>query len=354
MEKEVVIIDASVLQNYVQELFKSSRVNTEDSEFIAKALVDSNLYGIDSHGVMRVPIYIKRFLNKAVTLNPNFKFNNTGKAIEIMDGDNGSGIIVGKKAMEKAIELAKSFGVGVVGVKRSNHYGACAIYTRMAVEEGMVGISMTNVKPLIIAPGAEKPVVGNNPFSIAIPTYNDFPFMLDMALSVVAGGKLSLAIKKGEKIPKNWATDKNGRPTDDPKEAFAGYLLPMGEYKGLGLAYAIDMLSGLLTGAEFGYGVQSMYEKPEEPSHTGHMMIAINVDKIIGKDQIKERMKRYHDDLMNTPMWDENKKMYFPGELESILYKQRKEEGIPIPIKIHEELEELGRQLGFNKSLEYI
>ena len=113
----------------------------------------------------------------------------------------------------------------------------------------MIGIAMTNVKPLIVAPGASVPVTGNNPIAFGIPTYGEFPFVLDMSLSVVAGGKLTLAIKKKEKIPMDWATDKNGRPTDDPQAAFDGYLLPMGGHKGLGLSYVVDILSGLITGA---------------------------------------------------------------------------------------------------------
>ena len=346
-------VEAKVLQEFVKEIFIKVNLPEDEAAFVANALVDSNLYGIDSHGVMRAPIYAKRCLNKAINTHPDFRFASTNKAVEILDGDNGHGIVVGRKAMTRAMELAKDFGIGLVGVKRSNHYGACSIYTRMAAEAGMVGISATNVKPLMIAGGAELPVVGNNPFSIAIPTFNDFPFVLDMALSVVARGKISYAAEKGVKIPLEWATDKGGRPTDDPKVALDGFIQAMGGYKGIAIAYAIDALCGVMTGAGYSYGVKSMYEEEEEPSQTGHMMIAVNFGIVSSPEVIREKMKAYHDGLLATPMWDKNQRVCFPGEIEQDVYKQRLAEGINIPESIFNELSVLGKTLGVKSELRF-
>ena len=246
--------------------------------------------------------------------------------------------------MERAIKNAKKTGIAACGVINSNHFGAGALYARMAAEKGMIGIAMTNVKPLIVAPGASQPVTGNNPIAFAIPTYGDFPFVLDMSLSVVAGGKLTLAIKKKEKIPMDWATDKEGRPTDDPQKAFDGYLLPMGGHKGLGLSYVVDILSGVITGGVFSKEMKSMYANPEEPSLTGHFFIAIDISRIITEEAMKERMAIFKDNLKSTPMWQEGAEMLLPGEIEYRKEKERKEQGIPVPITTYEELMELAKE----------
>jgi LDH2 family malate/lactate/ureidoglycolate dehydrogenase len=215
----------------------------------------------------------------------------------------------------------------------------------------MVGIAMTNVVPNVVAPGGSRPVVGNNPLSIAIPTYGEFPFVLDISLSAVAGGKLLLASKKGEKIPLDWATDKEGRPTDDPDEAFAGFLLPMGGYKGLGLAYAIDILCGVITGGAFLQGMKGMYKYPDDPSLTGHFMIAINVEAILGREGMQARMAEFASTIKSSPMWDEAAEMLLPGEIEYRTALARREKGIPLPANLYQELLALDDELGAGSTL---
>lgn len=354
MSDNIVKIKPEVLEAFARELFFKGGMNEEDSAFQAKSLVDTNLWGVDSHGVIRIPAYFTRVVKKAINPRPAIRVIKGSLGLEVMDGDDGSGFIVGREAMKRAIVLAEKYNIGAVGVVRSNHFGAAALYSRMAVEKGMVGIAMTNVKPLITAPGARIAVVGNNPFSIAIPTYGDFPFVMDMSLSKVAGGKLALAIKKKEKIPMDWATDAEGKPTDDPEKAFKGFLLPMGDHKGLGLAYAVDMLSGVITGAAFSHEIKSMYTDPDDPSLTGHMMIAINISAIIGREEMKSRMGKYYQILKNTPMWDRNKELYLPGELEYLKSIERKREGIPVPKTTFEELLELAREFEIKSPLEII
>ena len=254
----------------------------------------------------------------------------------------------------RAIELAEQFNIGAVGTIHSNHFGATAIYTRMAAERGMIGIAMTNVVPNVVAPGGSKPVVGNNPLSIAIPTHGEFPFVLDISLSAVAGGKLLLASKKGEKIPQDWATDKDGRPTDDPDKAFAGFLLPMGGHKGLGLAYAVDLLCGLITGGAFLQGMKGMYKFPNDPSLTGHFMIAINVSAVMNQEEMQGRMESFVNTVKSSPMWDERQQMLLPGELEHRTALTRKGSGVPLPENLYQELVELGQELGVATSLPLI
>lgn len=338
------LIQGEDLIAFGKELFKKAGMSEADADFHANALVQTNYWGIDSHGVIRIPAYFKRMINGAVNVKPDIKTVRGEGCLEVLDADAATGFIGAKAGMERAIKNAKKTGIAACGVINSNHFGAGALYARMAAEKGMIGIAMTNVKPLIVAPGASQPVTGNNPIAFAIPTYGDFPFVLDMSLSVVAGGKLTLAIKKKEKIPMDWATDKEGRPTDDPQKAFDGYLLPMGGHKGLGLSYVVDILSGVITGGVFSKEMKSMYANPEEPSLTGHFFIAIDISRIITEEAMKERMAIFKDNLKSTPMWQEGAEMLLPGEIEYRKEKERKEQGIPVPITTYEELMELAKE----------
>lgn len=349
-EREV-LVDYQALRGLVAQLFAGAGMSEPDAAFHAKALVDANLWGIDSHGVLRVPIYVRRMLSGAINPRPNIRTVRGSLGLEVLHGDDGPGYIVGRDAMLRAIELAGQYNVAAVGAIRSNHFGATASYSRLAAEQGMIGISMTNVVPNVVAPGGSKPVVGNNPLSIAVPTYAEFPFVLDISLSAVAGGKLLLASKKGEKIPLDWATDNEGRPTDDPDKAFAGFLLAMGGYKGLGLAYAVDILCGLVTGGVFLHEMKGMYKYPDEPSLTGHMMIAINIEAILGRDEMAARMAQFARTVKESPMWDKSREMFLPGEIEHLTARKRMEAGVPLPENLYDELVALGRQAGLSSTL---
>lgn len=219
MEKQEILVHHTDLLRFVTALFEKAGLSAEHAAFFAASLVDINLWGIDSHGVLRVPIYIKRLKSGACNPRPNIKTIKSAITLEVLDGDDGPGQVVGYAAMKRAIELARTYNIGMVGAIRSNHFGAAGTFTRLAAEQGMLGVAMTNVVQNVVAPGGSKPIIGNNPFSIAVPTYGEFPFVLDISLSAVSGGKILLASKKGEKIPLDWATDTNGRPTDDPDMA---------------------------------------------------------------------------------------------------------------------------------------
>ena len=344
-------INGKELTAYIKELFLKAGLSSDDAEFHAKALIQTNYWGIDSHGVIRVPAYLERMKNGAVKVCPDIKKVRGEENLCVLDADGAAGMIGARQGMKTAIENARKCGVAACGVMNSNHFGAGALYARMAADEGMIGVAMTNVKPLIVAPGASEPVAGNNPIAIAVPTYSDFPFVLDMSLSVVAGGKLTLAIKKNEKIPMDWATDKEGRPTDDPQKAFDGFLLPMGGHKGLGLSYAVDVLCGVITGGVFSKDMKSMYENPEDPSLTGHFFIAIDISKIIAKEAMKERMELFKQHIKSTPMWEKNAQLLIPGEIEFQKECERRKEGIPVPVTTYEELIKLGIEYNVEQKL---
>ncbi|MBR3545823.1 MAG: Ldh family oxidoreductase [Oscillospiraceae bacterium] len=344
-------VSAQALQSFVEELFAAGGMRADEAAWYAQTIVQSNLWGIDSHGVIRVPTYFERIRKDAINRSARMRIERRAPAVTLLDADGGAGAVAGKRAMEQAVSDARSHGVGICGVTNSNHFGAAALYSRLAVREGMIGVSMTNVRPLIAAPGARAAVVGNNPFSIAIPTYCDFPFVLDMSLSVVAGGKLHLAAAKGEKIPYGWGVDRDGRPTDDPKAAIDGFLLPIGGYKGLGLGYAVDILCGVLTGGLFAEQMRSMYHDPDVPSLTGHLMMAVDLSAWITPEEMKRRMEHYRDFIRSVPMAEGAPPLVFPGEPEEATEAKRRREGIPVPLSTLEELERLKAEYGVRAEL---
>jgi len=346
MVEDEVLVDSKTLQTFLAELFENTGQSEEDAIFLSQKLVESNLMGVDSHGVMRVPIYVKRLRSRAVNPKPQTRIIRGSKGLEVLDGDNGLGFITGREAMKRAIQLASQFNVGIVGAIRSNHFGAAGLYTCMAADEGMIGVATTNVAPNMAISGASKPIIGNNPIAVAVPTFGAFPVVLDLALSVVAGGKLFLASKKGEKIPLDWALDSDGRPTDDPDKGVKGILLPVGGHKGFGLALMVDILCGVVTGGSFLHQLKAMYKYPDDPSETCHLMAAINLSAIMGNDEMKKRMASFCDTVKSAPTADKSTEILLPGELEHRMLLKRKIKGIPLPANLYNELADLGHEMG--------
>jgi L-2-hydroxycarboxylate dehydrogenase (NAD+) len=346
-----ILVNHTKLQDFVTGLFEGAGMPPADAQFFSQSLVETNLWGIDSHGVLRVPIYVKRLLAGSCNPKPEIKTVKSAITLEILHGDDGAGQIVGRDTMLRAIELAKTYNLGIVGALHSNHFGAAATFARMAVSEGMIGVAMTNVVQNVVAPGGSKPVIGNNPFAIAVPTFGEFPFVLDISLSTVSGGKLLLASKKGEKIPLDWGTDNQGRPTDDPDIAFKGFLLPAGGYKGLGIAYAVEILTGVLSGGVFLDAMKGMYRYPDDPSLTSHLMMAMNISAIMEPDEMKARMAAFADTIHASPMWDESKEMLLPGEPEYRTSLVRQRDGIPLPPNLYADLVALGQEFGLSNEL---
>ncbi len=347
-----VAVNPEALGRFIEQAFGATGMNPEDSRYCAECLVKTNLWGIDSHGVLRLPIYLERLQNGAVKPNPEIRAEKSFGALEVLNGDDGMGYVVGHRAMTRAIELARTHGVACIGAMRSNHFGAAALYAREAAAEGMIGIAMTNVGPLMVVPGGSKPVAGNNPIAFAAPTFAEFPFVMDISLSQVAGGKLLLAAKEGKKIPLDWAADKDGRPTDDPVKGYDGYLLPMGGHKGFAMSLAVDVLCGVMTGGAFLSGIMNMYRAKDRPSGTGHLMIAINPSALISPEDFGRRMAEMKQTVKASPMWDETREMLLPGELEYRSEGQRRRNGIPLAQNLFDELNQLAEKLGTATRLE--
>jgi L-2-hydroxycarboxylate dehydrogenase (NAD+) len=349
---DTIRVTSDSLEKFTAEVFRNAGLPAEDAAYCAGCLVQTNLWGIDSHGVLRLPIYAQRVRTRAINPRPTMTIATGAMGMELLDGEDGMGFLVGRKAMQRAIQLAEQYSVGVVGAARSNHFGAAALYARMAAAAGMIGITMTNVRPNMVAPGGSRPITGNNPIAVAVPTFGEFPFVLDISLSNVAGGKLLLASKQGKKIPLDWATDVQGHPTDDPDKAFAGFLMPLGGHKGLGLSYVVDILCGVIAGGVFQHQLGSMYKQADEPSLTGHMMIVINPLAIMDEADFAEQMATFTATIKESPMWDENQEMLIPGEIEYRTEQERRAQGIPLSTQLAGELTALSDELGVKSQLE--
>ena len=340
------------LKSYLKELYSAAGLPEEDARICAECTVLTNLWGVDSHGVLRTPVYVERLLKRAMNPTPEIKYLAKAEGpFSLVDGDDGMGYVVGTKAMEMAIEKAGKFGIGIVLVKNSNHFGAASLYTRMASDKGFLGLATTNVKPNIGMPGAKAPVTGNNPLALAAPIGREYPFSLDISMSAVSGGKILLAQKKNEKIPDTWAIDSEGNPTDDPFKGFSGILLPTGMPKGLGLSFFIDIITGVMSTGPFLQDLKSMYKQADEPSETSHLLCAIDPTMFQSREEYEKRISSWVDMIKATPMADPTAEQIIPGQIEYELEKKRMIEGIPGPEELHKDLAALEERLQLTSRL---
>ncbi|MCC8190148.1 MAG: Ldh family oxidoreductase, partial [Planctomycetes bacterium] len=308
------------LESFLCDVYRAVDMPVADAKLSARLMVQSNLWGVDSHGVLRLPPYVSRLRKKVVNPRPEIrsvKPENVSLPVDILNGDDGLGYVVGHAGMRVAIDKARRFGIGIVVTTRSNHYGAASLYSHMASDAGLIGFSTTNVIPSMGMTGAAGTVVGNNPIALSVPIPDATAFTIDIGLSVVAMGKLFLAQKKGEKIPTSWAVARDGSPTDDPTEALAGLLLPLGMHKGLGLALAVEIITGALAGEAMLDELKSKYKHPELPSLNSHLFAAVDPSFFVGRERFSAMMATFRDRLKRIPMRQAGDALIIPGEIEA-------------------------------------
>jgi LDH2 family malate/lactate/ureidoglycolate dehydrogenase len=270
-------IGAETLTGFVAALFGAVGVPHDAAREVASGLVEADLQGLASHGVMLVDMYIDRLRQGSVTgARQGTIVSERGGAV-VIDAGHALGQVTGRQAMAIAIAKAKEFAAGMVAVRHGFHFGTASRYARQAAEAGCIGIAMCNTRPLMPAPGGAERVVGNNPIAIAVPAAGAIPIVLDMATSEAAMGKIRMAAKAKERIPPTWAVTADGSPTTDAAEAIAGMLLPSGGAKGFGLAFVIDLLCGLLSGGATGAEVRPLYGDLSAPYDCSHFFMAIDV-----------------------------------------------------------------------------
>ncbi|TBL79457.1 Ldh family oxidoreductase [Paenibacillus thalictri] len=333
--------NAAGLQHFCASLFSRAGVPAGDAKIIAESLVGADLRGVDSHGVVRTDIYMRRLEAGMMNTDGHMPVRQDGP-VTLLDGNNHFGAVVGTKALGLSLQGAKQFGNAVVGVKGSNHFGTCAYYLLQAVQQNVVMMILSNASQTMPPTGGIRPFIGTNPFSIGVPAGNRIPFVLDMATSVVARGKIIVAAQKGESIPEGWALDRHGNMTTDAKAALEGSVLPVGGAKGYGISMFIDILCGVLTGAGFGKYVNNMYENWQEPQNVGHFFIAIDISRFMPVEQFKARMDTYLEEIKSEPKAPGVEEILIPGELEHRCTLERLEKGIRLPESVERELVDWG------------
>lgn len=316
-----------------------------DAELVADTLVQADLWGHQSHGIMRTFWYAARIQSGAMkpAIVPELVVD--GGAIAVIDGRDGVGQVIASNAMREAIKRAKNHGIGAVAVRNSGHFGMAMYYTRMASHEGCIGFMSTNASPAMAPWGGRKKLVGTNPWSLAAPAGRYAPIMLDIANTAVARGKLYLARQRGENIPEGWAIDKDGNPTTDPIAGIAGNILPFAEHKGYAIAMMMDVLSGVLSGSQFGADVIGPYVA-EGRSGVGHLAIALNIEAFRPFSDFSSDMERLVDAIKNVPPAPGTNEIFYPGELEARADEHHRQIGIALPSDTIAELNAGAESLG--------
>jgi LDH2 family malate/lactate/ureidoglycolate dehydrogenase len=317
-----------------------------DAATVARDLVSADLRGLASHGVARVPIYCKRLRAGAINPRPAIRVERAAAAVAAIDGDDGIGFVVGHRAMDEAIALARDCGIGMAGIRRSTHYGMGALYVMQAIEAGMVSLAFTNSSPAMPAWGGRVNFHGAAPLAVGAPGGRHGDYVLDMAMTVIARGKIRLAAARGEPIAPGLALDQQGRPTTDAAAAFEGVLLPFGGVKGSALAFMMDILSGVLTGSAFGGGVKSLYFDLSGPQDVGHLFVAMRADLFMPMDAFRARMDEMIERAKACPRAEGCDEILIPGEPEARTAAQRAATGIPITPDVVDTLLAEGEAVG--------
>ncbi len=327
---ESVTIRAEELMGWLPAVFETHGLPGPDARTAAWALVRASLRGVDSHGVARVPMYCERLRRGVANPIPEITVARVAPAAVLVDGDDGLGLVVGPRAMDEAIAIARENGIGLAGVKRSGHYGMAALYILQAIEAGCAALAFTNASPALPVWGGRTPFLGTSPFAAGAPAGAAPPFVLDMACSTVARGKLKFAAQRGEPIPEGLALDRQGRPTTDGAEAFKGVVLPMGGVKGAGLSMLMEILSGVFTGAAFGGEVRNPFTGLEGPQGTGHFFLALKADLFMRRKDFENRMQTLRERVKTQPRAEGFPEILMPGEPEARIEEERRIKGIPL------------------------
>jgi LDH2 family malate/lactate/ureidoglycolate dehydrogenase len=349
---EVLRIAPEKLLDFAALVYAAHGVPAEEARLAADTLVQADLWGHQSHGVMRLSWYVGRLRSGVMRAVAEPSTIADAGALTVIDGRDSMGQALALRAADEAVRRAKAHGVGVVAVRNSNHFGTAMYYTLRAARAGCVAFLSTNASPAMAPWGGRKKVVGNNPWSIAAPAGERAPMVLDIANTVVARGKIYLARQKGLNIPLGWALDHKGEPTTDPLAALSGIILPMAEHKGYGISVMMDVLSGVLTGSGFGTGVHGPYQTAHG-SGAGHLMIALDIAAFQPLGEFEARMGRLIAELKSVPLAKGATEILYPGELEARNEVTNRARGLALPEETLVALRELADETGLRSRLPF-
>jgi LDH2 family malate/lactate/ureidoglycolate dehydrogenase len=338
-------VDADKLLALVTMVFGRCGMKPRDAGLLADSLVDADLRGVHSHGVLRVPEYVKKLTVDGVDPKGEPKVVGDAGACLVVDGGNSMGQIGAHFAMERVIERAVETGVAAAAIRGSNHCGAMAYFAVQALEHDMIGLATTNALPTMAPWGGAERLLGINPLAVAIPAGKEYPIVYDAAFSGSSHGKIRVYQQKGLKLPEGWALDRDGRPTTHPAVAINGLLAPIGGFKGTGLAMIMGMLSSMLSGAAYGIELGNMEDGPK-PGQDGHFVAAIKVGAFVDVERFKARVDGAIQQIHACRLAPGFDRIYAPGEKEFINRENYRWEGIPLNVVTVANLRQTAEGLG--------
>ena len=333
------IMNLFKIKKIIKNIFIKFGLNKEHALICSDAIINAELVNAHSHGLARLKMYCDRIEKNVINPKPKFKKRKISQSITHIDADNSIGFVAADIGIKEAIKNAKKTGIGLVGIKNSGHYGLSGYYAEMAVKKNLIVFCFTNAPPAIAPHGAKKSLFGTNPICFGAPTSNKIPFILDTSVSVINRGKIRVAAKNKKEIPKGVALDKFGNPTTDPKKALEGVQLPIGGFRGSGLAWMVDILSGVITGAHHGGKVKDPFDDFSGPQNVGHLFLTIkpNLFLVDYKKRINENISR----IKKLPKIRGVKKIFYPGQNKYSRYKKNIRKEIKISKKVSEEIKYL-------------
>jgi L-2-hydroxycarboxylate dehydrogenase (NAD+) len=340
-------IGAGPLEAFIKRAFEAAGLPASDAGVVAGLMVEADLRGSDTHGVIRLPIYVRRLKAGGVNPRPNIRIVQEKPGTALVDGDNGLGHLVMRFATMTAIEKAKHSGVAWVGARMSNHAGPAALYAMMPLAHDMIGIYLAVGSNNHLPPwGSTENLLGTNPIAIAIPAEAEPPIVLDMAPTVAAFGKVRLKMQRNEELPVGWMIGRDGKPLTDPKRAEEGLLLPIGDYKGYGLSLIIGLLAGTLNQAAFGRDVVDFVKEQGKATNTGHAIVAVSIEAFAPAAQFKRQVDAAVRLMRDAERLPAVERIWLPGEQSHLKRQDRLKSGIPMPKPLRDSLDAIARDLG--------
>src|SRR5712691_3229686 len=341
-------VAARTIANFIFDALAAVGLPSADATKVAGLMLEADLTGADAHGVFRLPQYVRRLRGGGINPRPDIRVSRTAPATALVDGDNGMGHLVMARAAETAIELARESGLAWVGARRSNHAGAAGVYAALPLEHGMIGIYsvVASANHMAVWGGVET-LLGTNPLALAIPAGEEAPVVLDIATTVVSYGTVKAHRLQGKQMPEGWMVGtKDGRPLTDPARSAEGVLLPIGGYKGSGLALVLGLLAGPLNGAAFGRDVFDFNYNDADACNTGHFIIALDVARFTPLATFSAEVDRHLRDLRSSRALPGFDAIRLPGEQRRRRREERVRSGVPMPRELIEQLDRLAGELG--------
>ena len=334
MEKDK--LKKAILKKEIIKIFRKHGLNNKHASISADALINAELVGAYGHGLSRLKMYCDRIKKKLINPNPKIKIKKISSSISQIDADNCIGFVAADIAIKTAIHSAKQTGIGMIGVKNSGHYGLSGYYAEQATKKNLIAMIYTNAPPAIAPHGSLKTLFGTNPICFGAPVGSKIPFILDTSMSVINRGKIRVAARNNKKIPEGVALDKFGKPTSDAKKALSGVQLPIAGFRGSGLAWMVDILSGVLTGSNHAGRVRDPFDDFSGPQNVGHLFIVFKSNLFV--KNFNKRIKENVSKVKKLPKIKGVKEIVYPGENKSKRFNINKNKKIKLSDTIRKDL----------------